>query len=77
MATARKSPITNWHVLIVWKNINLLSANKKIKKCVNCVMSKEKFKINRNIEHAANEIEKCETYKSRKAFLKTKINYNF
>lgn len=45
-------------------------------KCANCFESNEKYKTRRNWKHAALDNDKCETYKSRKAFLRSRINYS-
>lgn len=45
-------------------------------KCVNCVESNEKYKTKRNWKHAALDSDKCDTFKSRRTFLKSKINYS-
>jgi hypothetical protein len=49
--------------------------NNQNKKCINCVVTNEKFHTNRNINHSAHEEDQCETYKEKKKYFIGKTNY--
>lgn len=44
-------------------------------KCTNCAESNNKYKTKRSCNHSVFDHKKCDTYKSRESFLRTKINY--
>lgn len=46
-------------------------------KCINCIQANDKYKCNRNTEHSAAEVSKCDSYKSRLEYLQSKIEYSF
>ena len=50
--------------------------NKQQLTCCNCSASNNKYKLNRKINHCASDYKKCETYKSRLAFLRSKTDYS-
>lgn len=49
--------------------------NKNIHKCINCLEANEKYKTNRAVNHSAQEVENCDTYKDRKKFLISKTDH--
>ena len=50
--------------------------NKQKLTCCNCSAANNKYKLNRKINHCASDYKKCETYKSRLAFLRPKTDYS-
>lgn len=49
---------------------------KHILQCSNCMESNNKYHTKRSFNHSVFDHDKCETYKSREIFLRTKINYS-
>lgn len=43
--------------------------------CCNCLEANHKYKTNRNTHHEASDYKKCETYKARLVYLRSKIDY--